>query len=107
MTPQLSVDLADTIRVLRQQLSAAMHEGQSEELRFDLGEVQLEFEVVVTKDASADGGIRFGVLSLGAKANIGNEASHRISLIMQPVIVNSDGSTSRANVSGTGRVKPV
>jgi hypothetical protein len=107
MSQQPSVDLADTIRVLRHQLSEAMHEGQDQELRFEIGEVQLEFEIVVKKDASADGGIRFGVISLGAKANIGNEASHRISLVMQPVVLKADGSTSRANISGTGRSKPL
>ncbi|MGQ0717614.1 MAG: trypco2 family protein [Pseudonocardiales bacterium] len=45
------VGLAQVIGQLRQELSAAMRDGEAEDLRFELGPVELELTVAVSKEA--------------------------------------------------------
>jgi hypothetical protein len=91
--------LAETISALRMQLTTAMSSGRAEDILFELGDVQIEFEVAVTKDASADGGVRFWVISFGAKAGVATEGTHRIALTLKPVTVDAHGVATRALVA--------
>ncbi|MFG2968474.1 MULTISPECIES: trypco2 family protein [unclassified Streptomyces] len=52
------IELADVIRELRQQLTTALLEGQGEALRFELGPVDVEATVAVSREAGADGTVR-------------------------------------------------
>jgi Trypsin-co-occurring domain 2 len=101
-----TVDLADAIRVVRRQLDESMSEGLDSSVRFELGVVQMEFEVVLTRDTSVDGGIRFGVVSLGGKGGVSQARTHRISVEMQPVIVDDKGNRIPALVNGVENVRP-
>ena len=101
-----TADLADAIRVLRRQLDESMAEGHNSAVRFELGVVHMEFEVVLTRDASVDGGIRFGVVSFGGKGRLGQSRTHRISVEMQPVIVDDKGNRIPALVAGVEKVRP-
>lgn len=78
------IGLSDAIAALRTELVTAMAAGQSEVLHFELGPVELEFTVDVRKDGGADGGIRWGVVSFGAKGSAGSAAGHRVKLVLQP-----------------------
>ena len=53
--------MSDAIAALRAELVAAMAEGQTEVLRFELGPLELEFTVDFRMDGVADAGIRWGV----------------------------------------------
>jgi len=99
MTNQIAAGLAETIAALRSELAAALVEGQGHQLQFRLGDVDIEFQVAITRDASADGGVRFGVISFGAKGRLANEATHRIALKMQPLMIKDDGHTVPAEVA--------
>ncbi|MDP5181590.1 hypothetical protein QOZ88_02985 [Blastococcus sp. BMG 814] len=88
-----TADLADTLTSLRQQLTSAMQQGERESLRFELGAIEIEFGVVVTRDASAEGGVRFGVVSFGAKGSHSQEVTHRLALTLTPVL--DDGARRR------------
>ena len=86
------IGLSDAIAALRAELVTAMTAGQSEKLRFELGPVELEFTVDVHKDGSADAGIRWVVISFGARGSAGSAAGHRVKLVLQPkeiLVVNS------------------
>ena len=78
------IGLSDAIAALRAELVMAMTAGQSEKLHFELGPVELEFTVDVHKDGGADGGIRWGVVSFGARGVAGSAAGHRVKLVLQP-----------------------
>ncbi len=64
------VELAQVISQLRQELSAAMREGEGEDLRFELGPVELELTVAVSKEAGPNAKVRFWVVELGADAKV-------------------------------------
>lgn len=89
-----SVPIALAIQNLRQELSQAVAEGEGKNLRFELGPVELEFQVEVSWEAEGTaggkGGIQFGIISLGevsaeAGAKRSREKIHTIKLTLNPV----------------------
>ena len=89
-----NIPIALAIQSLRQELSQAIAEGDGKDLRFELGPVELEFQVEVAWEASgsagAKAGINFGIVSLG-EASAETEATrskgktHTIKLTLNPV----------------------
>ena len=69
---QPNIPIALAIQSLRQELSQALAEGEGKALRFELGPVDLEFQVEVSWETgakgSAKGGVSFGIVSLGEAA---------------------------------------
>jgi Trypsin-co-occurring domain 2 len=100
MDERIAAGLAETVSALRAELAAALVEGADESLRFQLGEAQLEVQLAITKEAGADGGVRFGVVSFGAKGGLSNATTHRLTLSLQPVTVDPAGHTREALIKG-------
>jgi hypothetical protein len=84
LTDDSLIGLPDAIRSLRMQLYEAMREGGREALRFRVDPVELEFEVEVTREAGVEGGVKFWVISAGAKGTVATAATHRIKLTLHP-----------------------
>lgn len=78
------VELAQVIGRLRQELTAAMWEGEGEDLRFELGPVELELTVAVSKEAGPNAKVRFWVIELGAEGKVASEATQKITLTLDP-----------------------
>ncbi|MFG2500421.1 trypco2 family protein [Streptomyces sp. NPDC048441] len=91
------IELAEMIAQLRGELAAAMVAAKDEELRFELGAVELEAEFAVQRSAGADGRIRFWVVEAGASGQRMNSSTHRVTLSLQPRV---GGSGQRPWVSG-------
>lgn len=106
LTDDSLIGLPDAIRSLRIQLYEAMQEGERKALRFRVDPVELEFEVQVTQESGVEGGIKFWVISAGAKGSRATAASHRIKLILHPLTpteATSSSTTSRGTVPCTTR----
>lgn len=91
---QSNIPIALAIQSLRQELSQALIEGEGKALRFELGPVELEFQVEVSWETgtkgSAKGGVNFGIVSLGeaageAEARRLKGRTHTIKLALNPV----------------------
>jgi hypothetical protein len=78
------VDLADAVRVVREQLEIAREAGESEQTRFTVDSVEIELAVQVTKDVKAKGGVRLGVVSFEAGGGGSSESVHRVKLSLSP-----------------------
>ncbi len=76
------VELAQVIGQLRQELSTAMREGK--DLRFELGPVELELTVAVSKEAGPNAKVRFWVIELGVDGKVSSQATQRITLTLDP-----------------------
>ncbi|MFF5090444.1 trypco2 family protein [Streptomyces niveus] len=105
MDDRVAAGLAETIRALRTELTDAMESGHDEALRFELGAVTLEVTLAITNEVSGDGGVRFGVVSFGAKGKIGDDVTHRLSLSLSPV-VDDDGQTRPARINARADREP-
>ena len=78
------IELAQVISQLREELDIARRAGQGEDLRFELGPVELELTVGVDRQAGPDAKVRFWVIELGASGKVASQATQRIKLILDP-----------------------
>ena len=64
-----TLELADVIKALRRELITAQQEGSGKDIRFNVNNVEVELETVVTKEADGKGGfkIKFGVVEANAE----------------------------------------
>jgi Trypsin-co-occurring domain 2 len=101
--PEEWVGLADAIRELRRELIEAMNEGQGKPIRFELGPVEMEFLLEVSKDAGGEAGVKFWVISLGGKGSVSSGSTHRVKLSLTPKDA-SGGSPEIADTEATGEI---
>jgi len=106
MSDLIAASLAETIRALRSELTSAMESGAGERLHFQLGAVQLEVALAITRECVGDAGIRFGVVSFGAKGSLRDAETHRLSLSLQPVVKDGNGQTQHAVIAGISNSEP-
>jgi hypothetical protein len=78
------LELVQAIDALRAQLTVAVERSRGQRIRFDLGEVEIEFTVSLTRDAKAEGGVKIWVLSLGASGARSSAAAQRLKVTLKP-----------------------
>jgi len=83
------IELSEVIGELRRELQQAMHAGEGEPLRFELGPVELEATVAVEKGGSGVAKVRFWVIELGGDAKASQASTQRIKLALQPRLAGS------------------
>ncbi|ELS53484.1 trypco2 family protein [Streptomyces viridochromogenes] len=98
------IELADMIRELRQQLATALAEGQGEPLRFELGPVEVEATVAVSREAGADGKVRLWVVDAGANGKYTQAQTQRVTVTLTPRVAPADGSAARPVLIAGGEV---
>lgn len=106
MEDRIAAGLAETIRALRVELTEAMESGRDESLRFELGAVELNVTLAITRETTGDAGVRFGVVSFGAKGNTADEVTHQLSLSLSPVTIDGDGQARAARVNAHSDGEP-
>lgn len=91
MSNENPVELAEVIKALRQELITAQQEGASEDIRFNVNNVEIELETVISKKEVAGAGLktRFFVVDVDAKANteFAEASKQRIKLTLGAVKV--------------------
>ncbi len=80
------IPLSGAIRALRRELVDAVREGESAEIRFALGPIELELQVEVSASAAGDAGIKFWVVSLGGKGERSTGTTQTLRLRLTPVL---------------------
>ncbi|MEE1815535.1 hypothetical protein PUR59_10990 [Streptomyces sp. SP18ES09] len=78
------IGLAEAVQQLRVELEVAMAEGAERQLRFELGPIELEFQVDLRHTGGVDGSLRWGVISLGGKKEQSSGTGHRVTLVLNP-----------------------
>lgn len=90
-------EITEAIEQLRAQLTAVQEGSKEARLRFVVTEVEMEFLVQVTKGGGGSGGVRLGLVSVGADGKISKDTSHRLRLKLDVTDAKSGG---QATVSG-------
>ncbi|MBF0603177.1 MAG: hypothetical protein HQL07_05720 [Nitrospirae bacterium] len=83
------IALAEMISSLRSELQQAQDEGKDKELRFAVGDVELELQVTVTKEGTVGGGVKFWVYEANAGGKVAEQMVQKIKIKLAPV--GSDG----------------
>ncbi|WP_406196632.1 hypothetical protein OG920_16685 [Streptomyces europaeiscabiei] len=97
------IELSDMIRELRQQLSSALVDGADEAVRFEVGPVEIEATVAVSREAGADAKVRLWVVDAGANGKYAHAQTQRITLTLNPKMV-ADGSVPQSVLIAGGEV---
>ena len=91
--------LADAIDAVRGELERARRDSAGKDLQFEVGPIEMEFDVALTRTKGVDG-IDVKVLSVGAKWVRETTATHRVKVALKPVL--PDGSTPKVSASMPG-----
>jgi hypothetical protein len=93
----MAIELAEMIGQLRSELITAMAEGESSDLRFELGPVGLELTVALTKEAAPGAKVRFWIVEAGVDTKASSTTTQTIKLQLEPRRV---GQRGRPLISG-------
>lgn len=85
------IELADVVRDLRAELDRARAAAEDEELRFDLGPIELEVTVGLEREGGAGAKVRFYVVELGGDAHVTASSMQRVKLTLRPTIAGRSG----------------
>jgi hypothetical protein len=80
-----NVTVAAAIKQLRAQLEEAQQEGAGRDLRFVAASVELELGIVFRSETEGGGGVKAWFLDISGKAKAGDETTHKVKLVLQPV----------------------
>ena len=106
------IGLAEAIGRVRGELAEARREGEGRDLRFRLGEVQLQFEVALTREGAGEAGIKLWVVSVGAKGSVTSGRMHMVTVSLVPQVkagadwqdvIVGDEMATRPPASGAGQ----
>ncbi|NJN49096.1 MAG: hypothetical protein HC805_04035 [Alkalinema sp. RL_2_19] len=78
------IGLKDAIEALRIELSESILVSEGKEVRFEVGEIEMEFQVAVEQTTEGKGGIKFWVVELSGGASEKNSMVHRIKIPLKP-----------------------
>jgi Trypsin-co-occurring domain 2 len=79
-----SVELAEFVAQLREELGRALAEGTEKAIKFACGPIDLEMEVSVERAADAGARIRFWVVDADASGKRGMKSTQRIRMTLTP-----------------------
>jgi hypothetical protein len=78
-----TIDLVQVVSALRAQLADAVTAAKGQEIQFPVGEIQLEFQVGVTKDVNAKGGVNFHIFELGVGGDYSKESVQTVTIHLE------------------------
>jgi hypothetical protein len=78
------IELGELVRQLRSELQMAREAGAGEQIRFELGPVELDLTVAVTRETGAEAKVRFWVVELGGQGGFSREVTQHIKLTLEP-----------------------
>jgi hypothetical protein len=93
------VGLKEAIAALRVELGEAVLLGGEKSIKFEVPEVEMEFQVAVEESTQETGGVKFWVVEMGG--NVGEKVSmtHKLKVKLKPKL--ADGGS--VDISGEAR----
>jgi hypothetical protein len=84
------IELKDVVAKLREELIEAQAAADKEGITFALGDIDVEFQVVVTKQGGSKAGIKFWLVDAAADARIGSASTQKIKFQLFATDENND-----------------
>jgi Trypsin-co-occurring domain 2 len=85
MTEPQRIGLQEAIAALRAELIESVMASQGKSLRFEVGEIKMEFQIEMERSADVKGGIKFWVADLGAGEAVKNKDMHKVVVPLKPL----------------------
>jgi len=96
--------LTEVVQSLRAEIVSAVKAAQQSEIVFKLGDVELEFSVVATREGGANGKISFSVLGfgfeVGGDGKIAREKTQTVKITLSPRRKGQEGGAAEVEISG-------
>src|SRR5262249_3489797 len=97
-----TIPLRDAVRALRTEIMAAADDASAQSVRFDLGQIELEFQVVAKAEKNVEGKVggkvNFHIFSvdasIGGGGKLADERTQKVRFILTPVILDPTGKQS-------------
>ena len=90
-----TIPLRDVIRVLRSEIIAAAEDASTQAVRFDLGPIEMEFQVVVKKELGGEAKLGFHIFvadaTVGGSGKGAAERTQKVKFVLNPVLVDMVG----------------
>ncbi|MEU6854984.1 trypco2 family protein [Actinacidiphila alni] len=83
-TPVDAIELADAVDAIRQGLTAGAARGAGQAIRFEVGEIHMEFAVTLERTRGGRGGVKAWVIDAGADATRTTGRTHTVSFTLRP-----------------------
>ncbi|BAJ26734.1 MULTISPECIES: trypco2 family protein [Kitasatospora] len=80
----MDIELADAVAAVRDELLKAQSRGAASDLVFEVGPLEMEFEVELRADAKVGGKFRVWAVSADAEAGVSRGATHRVTFTLTP-----------------------
>ena len=74
------IPLEETIDALRAELLQAIKKGLDADVQFPVGDIQLEFQVGVTRTADAKAGVRFFVVDASGGGSVASQSVQKVTI---------------------------
>jgi Trypsin-co-occurring domain 2 len=101
------IPLQDAISALRGEILAARGEAPTEGVRFELGPIEMEFQVVARREIGGEAKLGFHIFSVeatvGGSGKGGDERTQKVKFVLNPVLVDTKGGRSKVDISREGR----
>jgi Trypsin-co-occurring domain 2 len=85
------IELARAVQAIRDELVAAAAQADGEQLRFEVGEIQMEFAVELRHDARVKGGVKAWVFSADVDAGRAAGRTHKVAFTLKPKNTQTNG----------------
>lgn len=85
-----NIALAEAIQNLRAELSVAMQAGEAQAVRFQLGVIELELDVELSREVEAKGGVKWWIIDAGGGTRSNSGSSHKLKLKLEPITATGD-----------------
>ena len=79
------IGLKEAIEALRMELSESILTGEGKEVRFEVGQIEMEFQVTIEASEEVKGGIKFWVVELGGSSTDKNSTVHKVKIPLKPM----------------------
>jgi hypothetical protein len=86
-----TIPLRDAILALRGEIVAAAKDASTQEVRFELGPIEMEFQVVARKEIGGEAKLGFHIFgaeaSLGGSGKGANEQTQKVKFVLDPFLI--------------------
>ncbi|MFI1741499.1 trypco2 family protein [Streptomyces sioyaensis] len=106
--PLGKIELAEAVQGIRDQLLNSANSANGQQIKFEVGEIDLDFTVELRRDASTKAGFKAWVVTGEAQGSSTRTATHRVSIKLHPKYSNNGqpveiGNPNEVNLSNFHR----